>query len=431
MGNPDEANRAADGAGTSGAGRRFRIAREAPLSPAEALARILPLVPALAGTETVPLSEAAFRTLAAAAAAPRDLPPADVSAMDGYAVREADARVGVPLPVAGTAFAGRPAPDLPAGAALALMTGAPVPAGTAFIVPAEETDESAGQVVFRGLPVAGAHIRRRGAEIRRGGTLLPAGTLLTPPAIGVLAASGISRVAVARRPTVAILPTGDELAVAPEDPSALPDHRIGDANGPLLSALFAREGALPILLPPAPDRADAVRDAIERAARGADLVVTTGGVCAGETDFVDDALEALGDGTHRRFRLAVKPGKPLSFALVLGRPVVALAGNPVAAALAARSIVHPILARMLGAPPRGRKIVAALALPVRPDPDRTELLRGTLEPGAAGIPVARPSPKRESNMLSGLAAADLLLHIPPGTEPLPEGTLVACELLDW
>lgn len=312
-----------------------------------------------------------------------------------------------------------------------VMTGAPVPDGASCVLPAECADEADGRVVPRSIPEGGAFIRRRGAECRRGDTLLPAGAPLTPPAVGLLAASGIGAVAVRPRPRVAVLPTGDELLRGGSaDHGAVEPFRIDDANGPLLAAFLEREGASARLHPPAPDRAEAVRAALLAAAQCADLVVTTGGVCAGETDFVDEALAELGGGSHRRFRLALKPGKPLSFALVAGCPVVALAGNPVACALAARMVLRPLLRRLLGSAHASPRFLASLAASVRPDRERTELVRAHLLP-AHPHPLARPCGKRESNMLSGLAAADCLLHIPPGDAPLAEGTLVPCEPLDW
>ncbi len=301
--------------------------------------------------QPTPRQEAMGRTLAAALTATVDMPPADVSAMDGYVCR-GDAAAGVPLPVVATALAGAPLDlELEPGAAAKIMTGAVVPRGGDRVIPVEATDGGDERVVFRAAPEPGAHIRRRGEVVRRGAPLLPAGALLTPGAISLLASHGYASVPVRRAPSVAVMTTGDELVPPEVEPAA---GQLRDSNTAFLLAAGRVSGLELRSLGIAPDRAVALR---ERIAEGlaADVLLLCGGVSMGELDLVEDVLAEL--GCQPLFdKVAIQPGKPLvaarqarsvrkSAGWVFGLP-----GNPASVMVTYWLFVKPVLDRLQGLP---------------------------------------------------------------------------------
>ncbi|CAM5218839.1 Molybdopterin molybdenumtransferase OS=Castellaniella defragrans OX=75697 GN=HNR28_000683 PE=3 SV=1 [Castellaniella defragrans] len=276
-------------------------------------------------TETLPLHRLNGRVLATDVAAALDLPPADNSAMDGYAVRAADVGPGVTLPIQQRCFAGQAPEPLRAGQAIRLFTGSLIPAGADAVIMQEDCQEADRQVTFSRAVPAGQFIRLRGEDMARGQVVLRRGTVLGAAHIAVLAAQGIAQAPVFAPLRVGILTTGDEL-VAPGSP--LPPAAIYDSNAPMLASLCLQLGTAEPLMRHVRDDATAIEAALQDLNGRCDLVLSVGGASVGEKDLVKPTLEALG-GTLDLWRVRMKPGKPVALAELRGRPLVCLPGNPV------------------------------------------------------------------------------------------------------
>jgi len=383
------------------------------------LDRISPLT-----TEQVHLLQGVGRVVAEDQIAPWDVPPADNSAMDGYAFAFADWDGG-PLRVAGFLPAGacetRPVGP---GEAVKIMTGAPLPPGCDTVVPIEEAEAAGGVVRFTGTVQQGSHVRPRGEDLCRGGIAVAAGSLLRPQEIGILSATGKTTVKVFRRPQVAILSTGDELL---EPGSPLSPGRIINSNSYSLAAQVIEAEGVPLMLGIAPDDPEATREKIS-AGLHADLLVTTGGVSVGDRDFVKESILALG-GTILFCKVAMKPGKPVVFAMVGGKPVIALPGNPVAAMVAFEQFVRPALLKMMGRSRLFRPTVrATLEEEVANRGERPHLVRSlvTLKDGRY---LATTTGNQSSARLSSLTRGNGLILLAPGVR-LSAGTEVEVQLLD-
>lgn len=318
---------------------------ETHLSAAEAQALIASRARSL-GPESVELSRAAGRVLAETIVAPEDLPGFDHSAMDGYAVRSRDLRGASSERPASLSLRGRlaagcsPGLEVRSGEAARIFTGAPLPAGADAVVMQERAREAEGRVRFDAPARPGQHVRSRGEDVRAGQELLAPGRSLRPCEIGLLAALGVARVRVARRPRVAVLATGDELL-------ASGPVRVRNSNGPALCAALSRWGVPCADLGEAPDLPDALAAAIRRAASGADVLLVTGGVSVGELDLTRSALAA--EGFEEMFwRVRIKPGKPLAFFAAGSRLAFGLPGNPVAALVCLEEFVRPALEGLEG-----------------------------------------------------------------------------------
>jgi molybdopterin molybdotransferase len=275
--------------------------------------------------------------------APWDIPAADNSAMDGFAFSHA-ALIDNRLKVTGFLPAGevRTIP-VPPGEAIKIMTGAPVPSGCDTVVPIEDVKEDGEWVRLTTTVNAGSHVRKRGEDIQHGNVIIPAGVLLRPQEIGMLSAMGTTSLAVYRRARVAILATGDELL----EPGSTPaPGKIINSNSYSLAAQVLDAGGDPLLLGIAADTLDATCEKI-RAGLNADILVITGGVSVGDRDFVKVAIEKLG-GCITFWKVNMKPGKPLVFAMLEGKPVFALPGNPVAAMVSFELFVRPSILKAMG-----------------------------------------------------------------------------------
>ncbi|MES3013706.1 MAG: gephyrin-like molybdotransferase Glp, partial [Pseudomonadota bacterium] len=322
----------------------------------EALARLLAAVAPLpaATHETVSTFDALDRVLQQDVRSSLDVPPQDNTSMDGYAMRTADVpAAGTLLPVSQRIPAGVVGAPLQPGTAARIFTGAQVPPGADAVVMQEQcevvhdrVDES---VRINTRPASGQWIRRRGEDVHAGATVLPAGTRLTPQALGLAATVGAATLQVARRPRVALFSTGDELAM-PGEP--LKPGAIYNSNRFTLRAAIQAMGCDCTDLGIVPDRLDATRDALRRAAQGNDLIVTSGGVSVGEEDHLRPAVQA--EGRIELWQIAIKPGKPLAFGEVM-RPdgsaayVIGLPGNPVSSFITFMLMVRPALLRLQGA----------------------------------------------------------------------------------
>ena len=381
------------------------------LSVAEATDKIVSAFAPI-GAETVSVDRAFGRVLAEPLTARLTQPPADVSAMDGYAVRAADvatlpARLKVTLKIAaGQAPDGKIGP----GEAARIFTGAVVPAGADTVIIQENTEADGDHVTVReGDRNPGQHIRRAGFDFKAGDVGLPAGRYLSARDIALAAAMNRPWLSVSRRPRVALLSTGDEL-VNPGDPVG-PAQIIG-SNGIGLSAFVAACGAEPLNLGIARDTMADLDRALDAAA-GCDALVTLGGASVGDHDLVQKALKARGMDLAF-WKVAMRPGKPLMFGRLGAMNVLGLPGNPVSAIVTATLFLKPAIERMLGLAAQARpNPVVALGRDLRANDQRQDYLRAHLGVDAAGRTTVTPFDKQDSAMLSLIASADCLIIRPP------------------
>ena len=394
------------------------------LAVGEALDRILAAL-APVPAEVVALPQAWGRVLAAPLAARLTQPPADVSAMDGYAVRAAEAVAGARLRVVGEAPAGHPFPgSVGPGEAVRIFTGAVVPEGADGILLQEDAEAAGGAVAVGETVHTGRWVRRRGLDFTAGEVLLGPGRRLTARDVGLAAAANHPWLVVRRRPRVGILATGDEI-VLPGEP--IPPGGIVSSNAHALAALVRAAGAEPTVLPIAADDAAALV-AAGGAAESCDLLVTTGGASVGDHDLVQSALAPEGFALDF-WRIAMRPGKPLIWGRLRGVPLLGLPGNPVSALVCGVLFLLPALARLSGLPAGPTPTRPALAGRDLPANDRRQdYLRAALAPGPDGRPVATPFEAQDSSMLRTLARADALLLRAPHAPPLAAGGTV--EVID-
>ncbi|MBI1179606.1 MAG: molybdopterin molybdenumtransferase MoeA [Alphaproteobacteria bacterium] len=371
--------------------------------------------------ESVALPEAHGRVLASDAVSRRTQPPADVSAMDGYAVRAADTdSVPATLAVvghapAGGAFDGTVGP----GQAARIFTGGPVPAGADAVVLQEDTQAEGDRVTVRETARAGQHVRRAGIDFAEGDTLLKAGERLTAPMLGLLAAMDRPWVDVRRRPRVAILATGNEL-VRPGEPVG--PNQIVSSNSIAVKALVERYGGVGVDLGIARDDAASLR-ALAEGARGADVLVTIGGASVGDHDLVK---RVLGDaGLEIDFwKIAVRPGKPLIFGRLGDALMLGLPGNPVSAMVCALLFLVPALRRMQGIEPvELPRATAVLGRDLPANRERRDFMRAALE-RRDGRLVATPFASQDSSVISLFATAGALVIRPPHAPAATAGDTV-------
>jgi molybdopterin molybdotransferase len=388
---------------------------------AEALQRMTAAFSPLA-VEQVALAEALGRVLADDVVARVTQPPAAVSAMDGYAVRHDDlAALPATLRVIGTAPAGG-AHDgaVGAGEAVRIFTGGPVPDGADTIVIQEDTEAAGDQVTIAAAGPRGHYIRPAGLDFSAGEVGLKAGRQLTARDIGFAAAMNVPWLRVRRRPRVAILSSGDEL-VNPGDP--LGPHQIISSNGISLAAFVTACGGEATNLGIAADD-ERVLTTMAEGARGADLLVTSGGASVGDHDLIQ---KAFGDkGLEVDFwKVAMRPGKPLLFGHLGDTPLLGLPGNPVSSLVCAVIFLRPVMETMLGVAPRdGPAMTARAGTDLGANDRRQDYLRATLARDADGDLVATPFGKQDSSMLSRLARADCLIVRAPDAPPAAAGSRV-------
>jgi molybdopterin molybdotransferase len=393
----------------------------AALSVADALACVLADAAPLP-SEDAPLAAAVGRVLTADLAALRDQPPADLSAMDGYAVRAADiARTPARLRVIGEVPAGRPFERaVCSGEAARIFTGGVVPTGADAIVIQEVTTRDGDHVVITKGATKGRHVRAQGFDFKAGDALLRRGRRLTARDLALAAAMNHPAVPVHRRPRLGVFATGDEL-VAPGAPPA--PGQIVHTNNFTVLALAREEGAEAFDLGVVPDRLDATVAAVRRArALDLDVLVTTGGASVGDYDLVRPALAA--EGLALSFwKIAMRPGRPMMHGRLGAMHALGLPGNPVSAYVCSLLFVLPLLRRLSGR--------ADIALPTEdavlgrdlPENDeREEYMRATLAQGGYGYPVATPFASQDSSLLSPLARADCLVIRPPLAPASPAGS---------
>jgi molybdopterin molybdotransferase len=371
--------------------------------------------------EMVALGQALGRVLAADVAARVAHPPADVSAMDGYAMQAADlSSPSTTLTIVGESAAGRPFTDLVRpGQAVRIFTGAPLPAGADTVVMQEDTSRDGERVTIATPQAAGKHVRNAGLDFTIGQTMMRAGTMIGPRQIALAAAMNVPWLMVHRRPRVAILSTGDEI-VMPGD--SVGPGQIVSSNGPGLAALVIAAGGEPVQLGIAADRRDSL-SAMVRAAAGCDLLVTSGGASVGDYDLVQDVLAEHGMELDF-WKIAMRPGKPLMFGTLKHVPVLGLPGNPVSAMVCAYLFLIPMLRALQGRPPELASQAAVLGADVRANDERQEYLRGTLARRGDGALVATPFGRQDSAVVSGLAAAECLIIRPAHAAEAKAGAVI-------
>lgn len=393
---------------------------------AEARARIVAALPVMPA-ETVAVSMAAGRVLAEDIAARRTQPPFDVSAMDGWACRQADLTA---LParlrqVGAAAAGGRHDGTVDAGECVRIFTGAPLPQGADAIVIQEDADLAAdGQVVVREAPKPGQWIRRAGLDFSTGDILLTAGRELSPADVALAAAMNVPWLAVRRKPRIAVLATGDELA-RPGEP--IGPNQIVSSNNIGLCAMIGAHGGQAVDLGIARDTEQGLRNKAAAAA-GCDLLLTLGGASVGEHDLIHKVLGSAGAGIDF-WRIAMRPGKPLMFGqadLGNGRsiPLLGLPGNPVSALVCGYNFVIPALRAMRGLDWEVRFETALAGHDLAANDRREDYLRATLRSDGTGRPVASAFDRQDSSMLRLLSNADALIVRPPLAPPLKAGDSV-------
>ena len=383
------------------------------LPPAEAAELILQSVTTMP-IETVPLSAALGATLARDIVAPVSIPPWRSSSMDGYAVRASDlVRLPHTFRVSGeTVAGGATAPPLRDGEAVKIMTGAPVPEGADTVVRVEDTDAGGDRVEIRSDRDRLRNVRPRGEDFRSGELLLSAGSRVTPAAIGVLASAGFANVAIYRAPTVAIVASGDELVRVERFSEVVDGRRIVSSNSYSLLALVREAGGLPRDGGLVRDDPGALRDAISTV-MPCDLLLTTGGVSVGERDFTRSVMADMG-AEIGFWRTRIRPGGPLAFGTLDGRPWIGLPGNPVSAMVTFELFVRPALLRM-----RGEARIYTQPIPVKLDDeitvsgDLTHYLRVIVDAGDDGLH-ARLTGSQSSAVLTSMMRANALLIVPEG-----------------
>jgi molybdopterin molybdotransferase len=364
---------------------------------AEILGRARPLP-----TERVDILAALGRVLAEPLRSTRRIPPWPNSSMDGYAVRAIDTRPAATLRVIDRVIAGSlPTRTVGAGEATRIFTGAPMPSGADAVVPQEDVDAHDGVIALRATVEAGAFVRPAGEDVREGDLVLEPGRAIGAAEIGLLATLGRTHVAVGRRPRVAVLSTGNELADLGTEPTPA---QIPNSNTYSLMAQITESGGLPLNLGVAPDRLEVIAERITRG-READVLVTSAGVSVGELDLVREALVNAGADLHL-WKVDMRPGKPITFGSLAGRPVFGLPGNPVSAMVTFELFVRPMILTMQGRRAISRPRIRATAVtPIVNRGSRRGYLRVMLEP-AAGRWKARLTGDQGSGILRSMVSAD-------------------------
>jgi len=383
----------------------------------ESIKRILDAVPSATKTERIPLSKAMDRVLATDQYSPFNVPPHTNSAMDGYAIAFTD-----PLPVSwrlvGEAYAGRGYPEkLKQGEAVAIMTGAPVPEGADTIIIKEAASLQGATLSIQGGVQKGQHVRLAGEDIPRGSLCLPSGSLLSPQALGLLASMGLSSVEVFKPVRVAIFSTGDEVV---DQGKALPEFGIYDTNRFTLRGMLTRLGCEVIDLGIIEDDQRSLSEALALAASSADIMLSSGGVSMGEADYIKSALKK--EGRVDFWRIAMRPGRPLAFGDVGGKPFFGLPGNPVAVMVTFMQFVQPALRKMMGQTSwQPNRMIATAEETLKSRLGRTDYSRGVYHINESGRLVVRSTGSQGSGILTSMVMANCLIEITDEFERIDVG----------
>ena len=393
---------------------------------AEARQRLIESLKSLA-TETVPLMEAVGRVLAEDVKAHVTHPPADVSAMDGYAVRASDvAKIPAQVNLVGESAAGHPwSGSVQPGQAVRIFTGAHVPSGADAVVIQEDTSASGNAITINESSPVGRHIRPAGQDFKAGDVMLRSPRKLTARDIGLAGAGNNAQLRVYRRPRVGVLSTGDEVAMPGE---AVGAHQIVSANGPSICAFVRSLGGIDVHLGVVRDEASALRAALERA-EPLDMLITSGGVSVGDRDLMKQTL-STDDFALAFHKIAMRPGKPLLFGHLKGLPIMGLPGNPVSAMVCAILFLGPALERLQGLPGAAPALTPArLGADMKQNDSREDYVRATVSTVPDGSLIATPFGKQDSGMMSTLAQSDALIVRAPQAPAAKAGDAVSILIL--
>jgi len=400
------------------------------ISVKEALDKILPFINPL-GSEKVSLLEALGRVMAEDIYAPRDLPPYDNSGMDGYAVKYEDIQNASPNhPIKLEVIE-----DLPAGfistkavnkgKAIRIMTGAPIPKGADTVIPIEDTQKENREVLILKPAPVGMYVRRAGEDVKKGDRAISVGDLIRPAEVGMLASVKRSSISVYQRPLVAILCTGEELVDVDE---GMDEVKIVSSNSYTLAAQVKECGAIPIQLGIAKDRKEEIQEKLQQGIR-ADVLISSAGISVGDYDFVKDALKDLGMKMIF-WKVAMKPGKPIAFWTMDGKPVFSLPGNPVSSMVSFEQFVRPSLLKMMGHRQLFRPIIeAVLKEDIRKEPGRMHFIRAFVSFEKEHY-VVTTTGDQSSGILKSMVGANGLIVIPEDRGTVKTGEKVRVQLID-
>lgn len=383
------------------------------------------------GLESTDINSALGRVLGEDISARGGNPPWDNSAMDGYALRAADVK-GASIENAAKLTV---IYDLPAGSvgqtpvgpgqAVRIMTGAPVPEGADAVVMVEKTESGEGFVLIKAEPRPGENIRRAGEDFKAGDIVVKKGSLIRPAEVSMFATVGVPFVLVHRRPRVAVISTGDELCDINELP---PAGKISNSNGYALAALVAACGAVPIQLGIARDNKESLRQKLTQAL-SADCVISSGGVSVGDYDFVKDVLKDMGSSMIF-WKVAMKPGKPLAFGVIGGKPAFGLPGNPISSMVAFEQFVRPSLLKMAGRTNLYRQTFkATLTKDIKIKPGRMNFIRAELRLTDDGM-VVTPLDGQGSGMIMTMVRANSFVVVPQDSTGFKQGEAVRVQPFD-
>lgn len=377
----------------------------------------------ISAVQATPLRSALGRILAKPITSPIDVPAFRNSAMDGYALHRSDLPNSGEsiLKVVGSAFAGQPySGALGPNQCIRIMTGAMMPEGADTVVMQERAQRQGEQVVIDGSTQPGANVRQAGEDISQDSEVLTTGTRIGPAELGLLASLGIAEVSTYRPVRVAFFSSGDEIKSIGQP---LQEGEIYDSNRYTLFGMLTALGADVIDMGVIPDRYDAISGAMLNAANEADMVLTSGGVSVGEADFIAEAIHKL--GTVHFSKVAIKPGRPLTFAHLQGTPFFGLPGNPVAVMITFMQFVRPALLQIQGANESHMPTIQARCTSaLRKLAGRTEYQRGILELNGAGEQIVRSSGRQGSGVLSSMSRANCFIVLSDETTHVEPGNLV-------
>ncbi|OPY81954.1 MAG: Molybdopterin molybdenumtransferase [Syntrophus sp. PtaU1.Bin005] len=383
------------------------------------------------GAEKVAVLESLGRVLGESVYGGRIIPPRDNSSMDGYAVREVDTQEASPSnPIILDVIEDIPAGSIPKraigiGQAARIMTGAPIPEGADAVVKVEDTRQTGQRVELTVAAKKAENIRLAGEDVREGEEVIPAGTVVRPAEVGMMAALGKSFVSVYQRPVVAVIATGDELADI-DDPVS--SWKIVNSNAYSLTAQILQCGAVPLLMGIARDNREDLLAKFRPALR-ADVILSSGGVSVGDYDMVKDIMTEV--GTDIEFwRVAMKPGKPLVYGRISGKPIFGLPGNPVSTMVSFEQFVRPVLLKMMGHRFLFRRTVqAVLKEGLDKQPELTYFVRVHVEREGGGY-VAVLTGEQSSGILKSMVRANGLAILPKGVRNISSGERVTVQMID-